>query len=194
MVQQTMKSMLKLEFQLERINYQKDNFVHADMSPDEFAKSMKDRGESFTTMFLRMMGQGIAQQTKQQGGNDSEMLVAMIQSMLGDPSGALNLKRKMAEQMEDLDGAMSAFEGPNGSVIITERNKKALEVLTKEINAGKKSIGIFYGAGHMNDMEKRLLDEFGLKRETERWLTAWNLQEKASKRSSNRKKAAAAVE
>ena len=37
------------------IDYKKANFVHADMSPDEMAKSMKDRGESIWTIMLRMM-------------------------------------------------------------------------------------------------------------------------------------------
>ena len=57
-----MKEMLELEFQLDRIDYTKQNFVHADMSPEEFAKSMADRGESFAKMFFTMMGYGFAQQ------------------------------------------------------------------------------------------------------------------------------------
>src|SRR5436190_1054916 len=57
-----MKSMLELEFQLERVDYTKENFVHADMSPEEFAKSMSERGESFLQMFFRMMNQGMAAQ------------------------------------------------------------------------------------------------------------------------------------
>ena len=51
---------------------------------------------------------------------------------------------------------MVSFGGEDGSAIITDRNKKALVVLKKEIADGKKKIGIFYGAGHLSDMDKRL--------------------------------------
>ena len=54
--------MLGLEHQLDCIDYTKKNFVHADMSPEEFNKSMTERGESFMQMFLKMMGQSMAQQ------------------------------------------------------------------------------------------------------------------------------------
>jgi hypothetical protein len=37
---------------------------------------------------------------------------------------------------------------------------------------------VFYGAGHLPDMEKRLGADFGLKREGEKWLTAWSLEKK----------------
>ena len=40
-LQMGMQQMLGLEFQLEHINYEKNNFRHADMSPTEFLESMK---------------------------------------------------------------------------------------------------------------------------------------------------------
>ncbi len=97
---------------------------------------------------------------------------------LFDKNRALSLKRVMAEQFEDLEGAMSAFEGPGGSTLITERNKVALKVLAEQIAAGKTRIGIFYGAGHMPDMEQRLRKDLGAERDAERWLTAWDLRSK----------------
>ena len=87
----------------------------------------------------------------------------------------LQFKRIMAEQFENMEGSIAALDGPEGSTLITERNKKAFEVLTRELAAGKKRIGVFYGAGHLPDMEKRLLADFGLKRSGEKWLAAWNL-------------------
>jgi len=166
-----MKSVLDLSYQLECIDYTKDNFVHADMSPEEFARSMKERGESFVQIFLRAMGQGIAQQSKDPAGNSDIRLLAALFAK----DRAMRLKRILAEQFEDLGGAMYAFEGPKGSTIINERNKKALAVLAKRIAAGNKKIGVFYGAGHLADMEKRLISEFGLRRTRERWIEAWKL-------------------
>jgi hypothetical protein len=92
----------------------------------------------------------------------------------------MRLKQLMADQFENMESQMLVFDGPGGSTIITERNKKAFEVLEKQLQAGKKKIAVFYGAGHLPDMEKRLRDDFGLKREGEQWLTAWSLDKKAS--------------
>ena len=75
-----------------------------------------------------------------------------------------------------------AFAGADGtSTIITERNTKALEVLQAQLKKGRKRIGVFYGAGHFPDMEKRVLDEFGYERLSEEWVTAWELRAPARK-------------
>jgi arsenate reductase-like glutaredoxin family protein len=177
MLQNGMKDMLELEHQLHHIDYHKDNFVHADMSPEAFSKSMEDRGESIWTMMFRMMGQQIAQQNKRASRtSEADLFMALF-----DKNRALSLKRVMAEQFEDLEGAMGALEGPGGSTLITERNKVALKVLAEQIAAGKKRIGIFYGAGHMPDMEKRLIKDLGASRDEERWLVAWDLRNKAKR-------------
>lgn len=166
-----MKSMLELEFQLEHIDYTRDNLVHADMSPDEFAKSMKDRGESMAQMFFRMMGQSIAIQSRDPGKTGDIQLFSAFFAK----NRALRLKRVFAEQIIDA-GGFSAFDGPDGSTIITERNKKALDVLRDQLKKGKKRIAIFYGAGHLPDFHRRLTKEFRLKKVREQWLVAWNLQ------------------
>jgi hypothetical protein len=88
----------------------------------------------------------------------------------------LRLKRILAEQFQDLEGTMRALEGPDGSTIISERNKRALAVLTKQIKEGKRNIGIFYGAGHLPGMEEQLLADFGLRRAKVRWIEAWDLR------------------
>jgi hypothetical protein len=88
----------------------------------------------------------------------------------------MRLKKLMARQMEDMDSSLAAINGPDGSTIITERNKKCLDVLKRELGKdGRKRIGIFYGAGHLADMEERLVADFGLKRGEEKWFVAWDL-------------------
>lgn len=170
-----MKDMLELDFQLEHIDYQQENLVHADMSPEEFARTMERRGESVWSIILRMLGQSIAQQSKNTSRtSDLDLLMALF-----DRNRALKLKRILAEQFEDLEGVMLAFEGEDGSTIISERNKKALEVLKRELDAGKRKLAIFYGAGHLPDMEARLKKDFGLVRCGERWLTAWDMSDAA---------------
>jgi hypothetical protein len=170
-LQRGLKDFLELDFQLDDIDYTKKNFVHADMSPDEMSKSMADRGESIWSIMIRMMAAGMAQQAGKADTSDFELLMALF-----DKNRAIQMKRFMADQMSSMDSVMLALEGPQGSTLITERNKAALKVLANEIKAGKKKIAIFYGAGHLSDMEKRLVADFGLKRADEKWLEAWNLR------------------
>lgn len=183
MMQNGMQNMLGLEYQLDQIDYQRENFVHADMSPEEFNQSMDERGDNFVALFFRMIGRSIAQQARQASQNggqstnsDADLLLAML-----NPQGSTAMKKIMAEQFEDLEGAMSVIEGPDGSTLISERNKKALGVLAEQIKAGKKKIAVFYGAGHMPDMAERLADDFGLQRGETRWLKAWVIEDEDEK-------------
>ena len=45
----------------------------------------------------------------------------------------------------------------------------------QQIAAGKKKIAIFYGSAHMPDFESRLLQNFGMQRQSVLWLDAWDL-------------------
>jgi hypothetical protein len=179
-IQTMMTKMLELEYQLDGVDYQSDNFVHADMSPEQFSKSMQDRGESFFGMFLRSMGYAMTQPGGSSGTSDAQLLMAFF-----DKNRALALKRVMADQFQDMGGMLAVLEGPKGSTLITERNKVALEVLKKQIAEGTNKIAIFYGAGHLPDMAKRLQDDFKMKQKDTRWLTAWDLRDEKSKSDKN---------
>lgn len=173
------KDMLGLSFQLDGIDYDAPNMVHADMSPEEFAQKMKERGESFFTMFMQLFMEGLAQQraNKQGGASDFALLFAFFSS-----DRELALKRVMAQQFATTD-ILDTLGGEKGSTIITERNLIALEVLREQLAKGKKRIGIFYGAGHLGDMSRRLVSDFGMKFTGEKWVEAWDLRSKPKRRS-----------
>ncbi|TWT31532.1 hypothetical protein [Blastopirellula retiformator] len=168
-LQNGMKDMLGLEFQLEQIDYSPANFVHADMTPEEMAADMAERGDGFLQMFARLMGAGMVQQSK---GED--MNAAFLMAMLSN-NRQLRMKQIFASQMDGMEGQMRAIEGKNGSTLISQRNAKAFEVLKEQLDAGKKQIGVFYGAGHFADMHRRLVEDFGLQPQSTRWLDAWDL-------------------
>ena len=173
-MQNGMKSMLELEHQLEKVDYTRPNFVHADMSPEEFMKSMEDRNEGFVQLIFRMMGQGIALQSEQAARGESADLD--IFAALLSEDRPRRLKIAMAKQFESMESMLSSISGPDGSTLIEERNKRALEVLRKEQAADKAKIGIFYGAGHLADMHERLVEEFDLQPIGTVWLEAWDLR------------------
>jgi len=172
-LQKGMMSMLGLKFQLDHIDYNAKNFVHADMSPEEFAESMSKNNESLTKVFFRTLGMSAAMGGAN-GGSDIEMFRALMSS--GDER-IYRMRRSAAKQLIKMDVGMAIWEGDSGSTIITHRNTKAMEVMQEEMEKGKRKIGIFYGAGHLEDMEKRLLEEFKMKSGEPRWQRAWKLQE-----------------
>lgn len=174
-MQNAVKGVLELDHQLEYVDYTRPNFVHADMSPDEFAKSMKDRNESFLQMYFRLMGQAMAQQNQlaENGASDFDLLAALFAN-----DRPRRLKTVLAKQLAEMEGLMVSFGGDQGSTIISERNKKALSVLRKQLDQGKSQVGVFYGAGHLNDMDERLRQDFDLEPASITWLTAWDLREK----------------
>ncbi len=176
-LQRLMKDMLELDFQLEQIDYTRPNMVHADMSPEQFAESMRERGESFMAMFLRMFGYSLAKQHSPGATSDIDFLAALF-----NPNRALALKRVLAEQFADMGGVTVALEGPEGSTLIGQRNRVALEGLRRQVAAGKRTVAIFYGAGHMIDMDRRLQADFKLRPVSRRWLVAWDMKGAAAAR------------
>jgi hypothetical protein len=174
-LQKALKDILQLEFQLEVVDYTPNNMLHADMSPEQFAKSMQDRGESIWTMVLRMLGYALARQSQRSDQpSEIDLLLALF-----DKHRALALKRILAEEFVDMEGSVQAMDGPKGSTLISQRNKVVIESLQKQIAAGKQKIAIFYGAGHMPNLQQRLRDECGLAPVGTRWLVAWDLTPKA---------------
>ncbi|MBL8816595.1 MAG: hypothetical protein JNL58_11240 [Planctomyces sp.] len=173
-VQLGMKDALGFEFQLGAVDYSPKNFVHADMTAEEFEESMARRGETFSKMMAREMSKSMIEQQKQ---NPLAMNLDMMVSALA--SDRLYRVRRIAAAQLAKAGEGDAFAGYDGtSTIITERNIKCLDILKKQLTAESKpkKIAVFYGAGHLNDMEKRLTHLFGYERTGEEWLTAWNLR------------------
>lgn len=170
-LQMGMQQVLGLEFQLQHIDYTKDNFVHADMTPEEFSESMQQNEESISGYALRAIGQSMAMQAAGKGDDSLGMLFAMLSS-----NKEIKMRRNFAKRMLDMEMGMIMFEGKDGSTIIDHRNQKCMDVLQKEIEDGKRNLAIFYGAGHLPDMEQRLLEDFGMKRAGRSWLTAWSLE------------------
>jgi hypothetical protein len=175
-LQAGMTQLLELEFQLEGIDYSQQNLVHADISPEEFSKSMKERGESVVSMFFRVLGHSMAQQAKMsKRTSDARLLSALFAK-----DRAFELKQILAEQFQDLEGTIKVFEGPNGSTLVTVRNQRAIDVLKREINAGRKKLAIFYGAAHMPDLSERLEEQLSLELQQQEWLEAWDLRRPAN--------------
>ena len=170
-LQNGMKDLLGLEYQLKGIDYTRKNMVHADMSPDQFSEAMRKRGETTLTMVARMLGYAWTRPGEASGLGEGQLLLAML-----DKNRTLAMKRVLAEQFESSDNYMAALDGPNGSTLLSGRNQVVLETLRKQIDLGNQKIAIFYGAAHMPDLLSRLRKDVGLGPVSTRWLDAWNLK------------------
>jgi hypothetical protein len=170
---------LNLAGQTESIDYAAANFVHADLTLAEFTRMQEERGESLLGFALKA-GKDAPEPAKQP--DPAKLLQAML-------SGKSNLiKLEIVHTLGQGDDQIAAFVGE--SVIISDRNQRCMEVMARELASGHKQLGIFYGAAHFPDMEKRLLDQ-GFKRVKQEWLTAWDIPKPVAKPTTEEKKDAA---
>jgi hypothetical protein len=176
-MQTFLKDTLDLSFQLEEINYTRPNFVHADLDAETFLEKQAERGESMLTMMLQAMLQEMSREPRPATAAEPGIM-DLIQA-LQSPDRSRQLKLLLAKQFANMDEMMARLDGPDGSVIVTERNKAALNVLNKRVAAGDRRIGVFYGAAHLSGMEKILILDLGFKQVGEpKWLTAWDMTAK----------------
>lgn len=168
LLQGGMKDALGLAFQLEEIDYDRRNFVHADMTPAEFSDSMKRREESWMGTFLQLWA--VSSVTQDPAAQQAQLLKVMFAR-----DRQMALKRMMAESLVDQAHVLEVLADEDGSVLITERNRKALSVLKRELDKGARDLALFYGAGHLPDFHRRLTGEYGFELRNVEWLDAWDL-------------------
>lgn len=172
-IQSTLKDTLKLHGQLEGVDYKAKNFVHADMDMSQFTDTQDKKQESFLSLYFKA---AMAQKEIQaENGTDSDAAgLVMLLKILTAKDSSAGLKRMLAQQFHTVGDIMAGVESGNGTVIVGERNRVALEVMDQQIAAGKKNLAIFYGAAHLGDMETRLKAR-GYKKVKVEWLTAWDI-------------------
>ncbi|MEC9048340.1 MAG: hypothetical protein VYA51_10030 [Planctomycetota bacterium] len=174
-LQQALKNGLQLSFQLEEIDYQAKNFVHADMTPQEFQSSMAARGESLLSIMYDMMGESADKLREQSEGGSGQPDVDLV-AAFRTGAGRHMMRMTFAQQLESM-GLMAA--GGEGSTLLEGRNEKCLKVLRRELAAGHDRIGIYYGAAHMPHMERRLVEDMGFRKVKHEWLQSWDCTRRA---------------
>lgn len=179
MLQTALQRSLELAFQLDAIDYGPANFVHADMTPAEFEASMAERGESLMTIMLGMMLDGMKAQRKAAEDEDEQPRDAKpavdfdLVTAFRSGRGRHTMRMLFASQLEQME-ALSAGGSQGNGTLLYGRNEKCLQVLERELAAGKKKLGIYYGAAHLPHLEQRLVADFGFQKVGHEWLVAWD--------------------
>lgn len=167
MIQRWMSQGLKLEFQMEGVDYNKEHFVHADMTAREFKEEQKARNESMLKLLLSSM--------KDPALNEA---ASKIQPSLGDLLKALSspnmnnqLKYLFAKQLSGAEEILDVWG--KDTVLLEGRNKVAIKKIKEVVQEGKKKIGLFYGAAHMAGIDKELREKLGYQLIEQTWMNAW---------------------
>jgi hypothetical protein len=175
--QRLLKDTLQLDFQLDDIDYTAPNFIHADLDSETFERMQAQRGESFESLMFEQLVTAIQQPVKPGDDPDAQSVSDLVH-VLTRPDMERQIKVVIARQLGQMDSAAMGLDGPQGSVILTERNKAALVALADTLADGKKNVAIFFGAAHMPDLSKHL-EAQGFQPESIQWRLAWDLKIRA---------------
>ncbi len=172
-LQTSAQNFLGLESQLAKIDYTRDNFKHADLSPSELKMKLQERGESTWSVALSTLTELLndPHNAEKPSNPRSDFSFGDFMEMVNNP---LKAKQFVAQQM----GAMGNMEKGLGSkltqLIVDDRNEAAMQVLQEVLEQGHQKVAIFYGAAHMPDFQERLAKQ-DFHRVSQSWLTAWDL-------------------
>ncbi len=171
-LQAQLASALGLEFQLEAIDYGQPNWRCSDMTVVQLEKAMQEKGLDFGPFQGALAG--TSWPAKFVG-----YLLKFIQAADVFMDGAISdtLKVILIEMFSDetmLKQGLQQFGAGFEEVIVDQRNQIVIDqlksILTQEPDI--KSVGIFYGAAHMQDMADRLREQLGYEASEQTWVTA----------------------
>lgn len=169
-LQKTMADALGLIFQLEGIDYSSSRWRRCDVTISELQGLLSERGADASVLLSAL-----------QGGSMLEGLASGLLKFVGATrSGRGMLKLVGIEALARADELMASpppgFEGLF-EVLLERRNDVVLEDLSNLLQDEPEveSVAVFYGAGHMADLGKRLVADLGLTPLDDSWLPAVGL-------------------
>ena len=186
-LQKDLAESLGLVFQLEAINYTGGNFRNSDLSVAELRELMDkdDEPAAPDSPKEKRKNEAFEQLLKAMDGNSmfGTLLKAGFRLVGGNPKLQAMTKLALIEALGGIRGDISRMKSlPEDmqrlmEVLIQTRNDAVLRDLRVELKraAPPASISIFYGAGHMDDLERRVRREFGYRAESDLWLPAFTV-------------------
>jgi hypothetical protein len=184
-MQSTLARSLGLVFQLEAIDYDRANFLNSDLSIEQIQRILAGGGPrvapgqaggtnaSFETLLQIMDGRSLL----------GSLFKIGMQLMAASPELQAVAKLTLIEAVGRLKGDLSDVQGlpPDWKqlvkVLIEARNQNLMADLKVELKKipSSGSIAVFYGAGHMDDLEKRVTGDLHYRPADETWLTAFSV-------------------
>lgn len=193
MLQMDLGARLGLTKQLEAVDYDRPNFVHADIPMLELVDHAQAQGDDMLTVttqtlldIQRMINRGedpMSALMAPGDGREGPPTTDPFGGPLGFAGDSRQMKIQVAEQLASQSQG-GILEGITvlDRYLIGARNQRCVDVMEQQIGAGKDDIGIFYGAGHNPDFHRRLMVDYGLKPADVTWVDAWDLKSRATPR------------
>ncbi len=177
-IQAEFADMLELEFQLDALPYEEPNWFCSDLTIGEVNSLLKDKGAD-TAVIDSLSGATLTAKLSA----SLMRLVPMFDSLAG--GGVIETVKLLMIELLSMDDSMelsSELQPELMEVIIIDRNTEVLKDIgvTLDVVEGVQSIGVLYGAGHMDDFHKRLALLFDYEIAEERWFTAMSVNPKES--------------
>src|SRR5690606_32783373 len=145
---------LGLASQTDNIDYTRAHFVHADLSPAQMGAKMEERGDDALTIALGVVSDTLRAQNllerrlaeRAAAGEPAPLLAQEVDplELLFAPDGPMRMKRLFAEQLAG-DALELGLGETLETILIDDRNEACMRVFQRELAAGSKTIGIFYG-------------------------------------------------
>ena len=168
-IQQEMQDLLQLQHQMNEIDYTRNNFRHADLDFEEFSAALAELGlfNIDAAAVLRGIGPAMVDAMGLQAAlaSTDANLVNRVRWILGQ------MMAKSASQLAIL--GVDDIEKPE-DLILGARNDEAWKILGSSLEEGWRRTAIFYGAAHLPDLRRRLL-EAGWVFEAIEWIPAWKI-------------------
>lgn len=168
-LQQGMQDMLQLEHQMSQIDYTRGNLRHADLTSRAFDTALKINGlfhidpDALFTGLAPAMLDGIGLQAALSSQDDqtvNRVRWVMAKTLAHSVGQMALLGVKDIEKPQDL--------------ILGIRNDHLWQVFCDSLPEGWRRIAIFYGAAHLPDIRRRLLEQ-GWVEEESLWIPAWKI-------------------
>ena len=153
-----------LDFQMNDIDYRKANWTNVDLTMEDLDRLNKAQSNGKPSQFDQIKSildpnSPIAKQLS--------TVMGMATPGMKEAIKLLMVKSAGADNTPGLDPATER-------IILLERNKTVIDALAKTMAdpAAPRSIGVFYGAKHLADLQKTLVERYGYRLDEKRWFAA----------------------
>jgi len=181
-LQSSLAASMGLVFQLNAIDYDRPNFRNSDLSIPQLRELLANGAPAQQETAAGERFEGVLQMM--QGGSLFDSLLQFGLRFLGTSSKFQALGRlALIEVIGDIQGDLARLQGlpPDMKqmleVLLQRRNAQVLADLRMEMGrVGRKgSIAVFYGTGHMPDLEKHLRQDLRYRPSGQLWFTAFDV-------------------
>ncbi len=164
-----------LDNQGPHMDYERKNFVHADLLLEDVQKlEIAQHGT-----FKGALGEGpglAAAKSEADTAGETAVYADLKAAKSASTLERYRLMRRAYSRLLEVTARPATGETyPAGmEVLVGARNKKVMAVLDQQILQGTKKIAVLYGAAHMVDIEHRLFAA-GFTRQALQWQTTWTV-------------------